>query len=101
MGYFKYINLINFRNFENLNIKFSKNCNVFFGNNGSGKTNLLEAISMFSKGRGLRKDKLSNLIKKEEKKFIITANFNYNDITYNLLSESYETENRFKKKDIS
>ena len=98
MGYFKNINLINFRNFENLNIKFSKNCNVFFGNNGSGKTNLLEAISMFSKGRGLRKDKLSNLIKKEEKKFIITANFNYDDITYNLLSESYETENRVKKK---
>jgi len=79
-------------------MEFSKNCNVFFGNNGSGKTNLLEAISIFSKGRGLRKDKLSNLIKKEQKKFIITANFIYNDINYNLLSESCQTNSRVKKK---
>tara|TARA_B100000965_G_scaffold285481_1_gene243402 strand:- start:675 stop:1760 length:1086 start_codon:yes stop_codon:yes gene_type:complete len=98
LGYFKNINLINFRNFEKLNLDFSKDCNVFFGNNGSGKTNLLEAISIFSKGKGLRNDKLSNLIKKEKKKFILAANFDYDDITYSLLSESYETNNRVKKK---
>ena len=51
----------NFRNFKDLNLDFSKRCNVFYGSNGCGKTNLLEAISIFSKGRGLRKDKIFNL----------------------------------------
>ena len=64
MGYFNSIDLINFRNFENYSISFSKNCNVFYGKNGSGKTNILEGISLLSKGRGLRKDKFANIIKK-------------------------------------
>jgi DNA replication and repair protein RecF len=34
---------------------------VFFGENGSGKTNILEAISLFSSGRGLRKAALADL----------------------------------------
>ncbi len=67
MGYFNSINLINFRNFENYSINFSKNCNVFFGKNGSGKTNILEGISLLSKGRGLRKDKYTNIINKDGK----------------------------------
>ena len=34
---------------------------MFFGENGAGKTNILEAISLFSSGRGLRKALLSDL----------------------------------------
>ena len=64
MGYFNSIDVINFRNFKNYSLSFSKNCNVFYGKNGSGKTNILEAISLLSKGRGLRKDRLANIIKK-------------------------------------
>ena len=65
MGNFKNIKLVNFRNFENYSLTFSNNCNVLFGKNGSGKTNILEGISLFSKGRGLRKDKISNILKKK------------------------------------
>ena len=65
MGYFKNINLVNFRNFDNYSLDFSSNCNVLYGKNGSGKTNILESISLFSKGRGIRKDKISNIIKKK------------------------------------
>jgi len=32
------------------------------GKNGSGKTNVLESISLFERGRGFRKDKINNLI---------------------------------------
>jgi DNA replication and repair protein RecF len=35
---------------------------VFHGENGAGKTNILEAISLFSSGRGLRKAPLSDLV---------------------------------------
>ena len=97
MGYFTNINLINFRNFEIFKHEFSKNSNVFFGKNGSGKTNLLEAISLFSKGRGIKKDKLSNIIKNNQKKFIIKTNFENNNIIYNIKSETLEKNNKIKK----
>ena len=97
MGYFSNINLFNFRNFENLSLDFSSKCNVFFGKNGCGKTNILEGISLFSKGRGLRKDKLSNIIKKNCEKFIIKSDFKNEKIIYNLISKTENTNNRIKK----
>ena len=98
MGYFNSIDLINFRNFENYSISFSKNCNVFYGKNGSGKTNILEGISLLSKGRGLRKDKFANIIKKNCDKFIIKSDFKSEEIIYNLIAETENINNRFKKK---
>ena len=97
MGYFTNINLYNFRNFDNYSLQFSKNCNVFFGNNGSGKTNLLEAISLLSKGRGLRQDKVSNMVKKNKKEFFIKSNFINDSIFYDLLSKTNETDTRLTK----
>ena len=98
MGYFNSIDLINFRNFEDYSISFSENCNVFYGKNGSGKTNILEGISLLSKGRGLRKDKYSNIIRKNCDKFIIKSDFKSEEIIYNLIAETENINNRFKKK---
>jgi len=97
LGYFNSIDLINFRNFENYSLNFSKNCNVFYGKNGSGKTNILEAISLLSKGRGLRKDKFVNIIKKNCEKFKIISDFKNEEIIYNLIAETEKTNNRIKK----
>ena len=97
MGYFNSIDLINFRNFDNYSLSFSENCNVFFGKNGSGKTNILEGISLLSKGRGLRKDKYTNIIKKDCEKFIIKSDFTSEDIIYNLIAETEGVNRRFKK----
>ena len=98
MGYFNSIDLINFRNFESYSLNFSKNCNVFYGKNGSGKTNILEGISLLSKGRGLRKDKFSNIIKKNCEKFIIKSDFKSEGIIYNLIAETENINTRLKKK---
>ena len=51
-----FIKINNFRNYDNITLELSKNNDVFVitGLNGNGKTNLLEAISIFSDGRGLR-----------------------------------------------
>jgi len=97
LGYFKNINLVNFRNFDNYSLDFSSNCNVLYGKNGSGKTNILESISLFSKGRGIRKDKISNIIKKNCEKFIIKSDFRNKEITYNLISETQKTKKIIKK----
>lgn len=46
--YIKNIKLINFRNYKKLNVDFSPNINIIYGNNAQGKTNLLESIYYLS-----------------------------------------------------
>lgn len=55
------LTLVNFRNYKYLRLNFDKPFVVFCGENGSGKTNILEAISFLSQGRGLRGAKLSEI----------------------------------------
>ena len=42
--YIKNISLINYRNYESLQLNLSRNVNVFKGDNAQGKTNILEAV---------------------------------------------------------
>lgn len=51
----------NFRSYRTLSLNFSSDFVVFYGENGAGKTNILEAISLFSANRGLRKAPMSDL----------------------------------------
>ena len=98
MGYFKNIILENFRNFKIYEGEFSKNCNIFYGENGLGKTNILESISLFSKGRGFRNDHIKNMIKVSEKKFINTCDFLSFGQAYNIQVVSEKYQNRYIKK---
>ena len=38
------LDIVNFRNYSKLSLDFSDNINIFIGNNGEGKTNILESI---------------------------------------------------------
>ena len=49
------LTLTNFRNYAALAIDLAPGAVVFSGDNGAGKTNLLEAISFLTPGRGLRR----------------------------------------------
>ena len=51
-----------FRNYKNLELNLSANNIVLVGNNGVGKTNILEAVSYLTSGRGIRKAKSKDLI---------------------------------------
>lgn len=53
----KEIHIKNFRNYHYLNMELNENFNVFFGRNGSGKTNILEAVSMLISGKSFRTGK--------------------------------------------
>lgn len=57
--YVKKLKLINYRNYENLEIDLGKRVNVFMGDNAQGKTNILEAIYYcgFAKSHRTSKDK--------------------------------------------
>lgn len=49
------LKLTNFRNYQHLEASFEATSVVLAGANGAGKTNLLEALSFLSPGRGLRR----------------------------------------------
>jgi len=49
------LTLTNFRNYAALTVDLAPGAVVFSGDNGAGKTNLLEAISLLTPGRGLRR----------------------------------------------
>ena len=74
MAKIKNIELINFRNFRIYNTAFDRKLNILIGDNGCGKTNILEGISLIEKGRGIRNANLSNLIKRDEDNFFINHN---------------------------
>jgi DNA replication and repair protein RecF len=60
--YIKYLQLINFRNYKELNIELNKNINIFIGDNAQGKTNILESIYYCSIGKSPRTNKDKELI---------------------------------------
>jgi DNA replication and repair protein RecF len=57
------LTLENFRNYAALRLDIDASAIVLTGANGAGKTNLLEAISMLTPGRGLRAASLDELIR--------------------------------------
>jgi DNA replication and repair protein RecF len=61
--YIKEIILKNFRNYEILNLKFSQGINFIIGSNGSGKTNILEGISIAANIRSFKNVHDDDIIK--------------------------------------
>jgi DNA replication and repair protein RecF len=55
------ITLSNFRNHASSELADTAHFNLLVGENGAGKTNVLEAISLLSPGRGLRRAQLHDL----------------------------------------
>jgi DNA replication and repair protein RecF len=56
--------LADFRTYPSLDLSVEANLIVLTGENGAGKTNLLEALSLLSPGRGLRRAALSECARK-------------------------------------
>lgn len=52
--YISSLSLSNFRNYTSGKIEFSPYTNVIYGDNAQGKTNILEAVYLFSQGRSHR-----------------------------------------------
>lgn len=78
------LKLQNFRNYQKLELSFSPQVNVFWGNNGQGKTNLLEAIHVLSTGRSFRTHRLQDMVREGETFFYIEGHFSKDDISHSL-----------------
>ena len=60
--YINKLNLKNFRNHVDLNLNISEASLLIYGDNGCGKTNILEAISLLNQGKGLRKSNIEDYL---------------------------------------
>ncbi|MBI1391713.1 MAG: DNA replication/repair protein RecF [Alphaproteobacteria bacterium] len=73
---FRRLTLTNFRSYAFADVRFDGRPATFIGANGAGKTNLLEALSMFGPGRGLRSARLDDLARAEgDGRFAVAARF--------------------------
>ena len=97
MAIIKNIELNNFRNFKKFNTSFHNRLNILFGDNGCGKTNILEGISLIAKGRGIRNSNISNLIRKKENDFLIKNNLDIKKINYDIKIFTEQKNDKFKK----
>ncbi len=69
------LKLVNFRNYESLSIDFNDGINIIYGKNAAGKTNILEAASLFSSGRSFR-------VKNEKDLILFEKDFSKINITF-------------------
>lgn len=69
--YVKSLTLTNFRNYASLSLDFPEDKIFITGSNGTGKTNILEAIDYLVLGRSFRKAENSDLIRRGEKEATI------------------------------
>ena len=53
----------NFRNIEKCDIKFERGVNLLYGNNAQGKTNAVEGIYVFARGKSFRAHEDRELVK--------------------------------------
>ena len=97
MARVKYISLNNFRNFTNFKTSFDNKLNILFGDNGCGKTNILEGISLIAKGRGIRNANIFNLIKKDKNNFFIKNNLEIQKNNFDIEIYTEKNKDKFKK----
>ena len=73
------LSLINFKNHSQQSFDFSPQINCFVGNNGVGKTNILDALHYLSVGKSFLGNSDLNNIKSEEDFFVIESEIQNDD----------------------
>ena len=95
----KKIRVKNFRNIEECEIDFSDGVNLLYGNNAQGKTNIVEAIYLFSRGKSFRAREEKELIKFGEEGFYLYIDYESN-IGRETLEYSLQNNERQRKKAV-
>lgn len=98
----KKLSLYNFKNHAEKIFEFSPQINCFVGNNGAGKTNILDALHYLSVGKSFLGNTDLNNIRKEEDFFTIDAEIQNEDSEDTLkISQPKEAKKIIKKNDKS
>lgn len=103
MTYIKNLILTNYRVYENIKFSFKPNINIIYGKNGIGKTNILEALSFLTAGKGMLGANIGDVLKIIDKptnnyNWTIFANIKDNNIADTIAIYSENDNNTLKKK---
>lgn len=71
--YIKKLDVHRLRNLEQIQLSFCPGANLIYGQNGSGKTSLLEAIYLLGRGRSFRSRNIRTVITHEQEDCIVFA----------------------------
>jgi DNA replication and repair protein RecF len=77
--YLEKLSLLNFKNFESQSFDFQDKINCFVGDNGIGKTNVLDAIYYLSFGKSYFNPVATQNIRHYQDFFMIEGNYDIND----------------------
>lgn len=69
------LQLVNYRNYDNLHLEFNKKVNLLVGRNGQGKTNIVESIYMLAFGKSFRTSKDKEIIKFNSENLYVGGSF--------------------------
>ncbi|HKL12378.1 MAG TPA: DNA replication/repair protein RecF [Halanaerobiales bacterium] len=92
--YIEKILLKNYRNIDNSYLNLDPNLNIFIGNNGQGKTNLLEAVYLMATTESHRTNRDSELIQWDKESALVQLKLIKDDYD---LTISYKIEGRNKQ----
>lgn len=99
--YLKQLSLINFKNYDEAQLELSDKINCFLGNNGEGKTNLLDAIYYLSFCKSYFNPIDSQNIKHDQPFFVVEGKYQNNDkeeAIYCGLKKGQKKQFKFNKK---
>ncbi len=103
MTYIKNLILTNYRVYENKKFSFKPNINIIYGKNGIGKTNILEALSFLTAGKGMLSANIGDVLRIVDKPTInynwtVFAKIEENNIADTIAIYSENDNNTLKKK---
>ena len=90
----KKFKLVNFRNYPELELSFNAKFNYIYGDNGHGKTNILEAISLLTFGKSFIGSGEIDCVMFGEKEFFVTGEFVNEMDNTDLVVLNYNSETR-------
>ena len=91
------LSLLNYKNFEVQNFNFDPKINCFVGNNGVGKTNILDAIYHLSFGKSYFNPITSQNIKHDEEFFVIEGNYLKNEVPEKIVVSAKRNEKIYER----
>ncbi len=96
------LNIKNVRSIQDESLDFCSGFNIIIGNNASGKTSLLEALSLLSSGRSFRSAHISEVIRHKQSSALVNATLNDNNypIKMGIDKSQSKTAIRINQKDI-
>ncbi len=78
------IDLFNFRNYPQLSLEFSTGLQIIVGENGQGKTNLIEALSLLTSGDSFRFCENNSLVHQHENEASLRGRISHQDKKFDI-----------------